>query len=44
MRKTFRNKNNFEYWAARWSAIDEDLPMQNINDYPLKYSKHGNKR
>ncbi len=39
MRKTFRNKNNFEYWTKRWTDIEADEPMVNHNWYPLKYSE-----
>jgi len=38
MRKTYRNKNNFEYWTDRWASLDVDQPMKNDNCYPLKYS------
>ena len=38
MRKTFRNKNNFQYWSDRWDSIEVDSPMTDIESYPLKYS------
>ena len=38
MRKTFRNKNNLDYWTSRWTSINEDEPMQNTEEYPLKYA------
>jgi SAM-dependent methyltransferase len=38
MRKTFRSKNNYEYWRERWIDINADEPMVNQNYYPLKYS------
>ena len=38
MRVTYRTKNIKAYWASRWSEIDSDLPMTNINAYPLKYA------
>ncbi len=38
MRKTFRSKNNYQYWRDRWTDIDADEPMINQNYYPLKYS------
>ena len=38
MRKTYRSKNNFEYWKKRWTDISADEPMINVDYYPLKYS------
>ena len=38
MRITLRYKNIKEYWKSRWSEIDSDLPMTNIDAYPLKYA------
>lgn len=38
MRKTFRDKKNLDYWTLRWSSINEDKPMQNADEYPLKYA------
>ncbi len=38
MRITYRYKNVKEYWSSRWNEIDSDLPMSNINAYPLKYA------
>ncbi len=38
MRITYRGKNIKAYWASRWSEIDSDLPMTNIDAYPLKYA------
>ncbi len=38
MRKTYRSKNNFDYWKKRWTDIGADEPMINENYYPLKYS------
>ena len=33
-----RNKNNLDYWTSRWTSINEDEPMQNTDEYPLKYA------
>ena len=38
MRITYRAKNIKEYWTSRWSKIDSDLPMTNVEVYPLKYA------
>tara|TARA_B100000900_G_C20503592_1_gene684861 strand:- start:101 stop:877 length:777 start_codon:yes stop_codon:yes gene_type:complete len=38
MRKTFRDKNNFEYWDERWASLEADEPMKNIHSYPLKFA------
>lgn len=38
MRITYRSKNIKDYWESRWSKINSDLPMTNINVYPLKYA------
>tara|TARA_B100000686_G_C16651283_1_gene895713 strand:- start:204 stop:1004 length:801 start_codon:yes stop_codon:yes gene_type:complete len=38
MRITYRSKDSKEYWTDRWDAIEADLPMTNINKYPLKYA------
>jgi hypothetical protein len=38
MRKTFRSKNNKQYWKNRWESVVTDEPMSNHNKYPLKYA------
>lgn len=39
MRKTYRRVNNKDYWERRWDDIPADLPMENNQVYPLKYSE-----
>lgn len=39
MRITYRYADNKNYWAKRWGDIPADLPMENKNAYPLKYSE-----
>ena len=39
MRITYRNANNKDYWTKRWDDIPADLPMENLNAYPLKYAE-----
>ena len=38
MRITYRSKNIKDYWESRWSKIDSDLPMTNVDAYPLNYA------
>lgn len=38
MRKTFRYKNNYNYWHERWDKIGVDESMVNQNAYPLKFA------
>ena len=38
MRVTYRARNIKDYWAARWGEIESDLPMTNVEAYPLKYA------
>lgn len=38
MRKTFRYKNNYNYWLERWDKIGVDESMVNQNAYPLKFA------
>lgn len=38
MRITYRRKNNKDYWTQRWENIPADLPMKNLDAYPLKYA------
>ena len=38
MRITYRSTNNKDYWTKRWLDIPPDQPMENIDDYPLKYA------
>jgi SAM-dependent methyltransferase len=38
MRVTYRSRGTKEYWSARWRDIPADVPMQNVNVYPLKYA------
>ena len=39
MRITYRRKNNRDYWNDRWENIPADVPMENTDAYPLKYSE-----
>ena len=39
MRITYRNSNNKDYWTKRWGDIHPDVPMENLNAYPLKYAE-----
>lgn len=39
MRITYRSANNKDYWTKRWDDIPADLPMENLNVYPLKYAE-----
>ena len=39
MRITYRFKDVKEYWKERWDKIPSDQAMDNINVYPLKYSR-----
>ena len=43
MRKTYRSKNNFDYWKKRWTDIGADEPMINENYYPLKIFEYDTK-
>lgn len=38
MRKTFRSKDNKDYWKQRWQSIETDEVMFNETIYPLKYA------
>jgi SAM-dependent methyltransferase len=38
MRKTFRSKDNKDYWEERWKSIKTDKVMFNEKIYPLKYA------
>lgn len=39
MRITYRNANNKDYWTKRWDDIPADVPMENLDVYPLKYAQ-----
>ena len=39
MRITYRTHGVKDYWAARWSDIPADEPMENFGVYPLKYAE-----
>ena len=39
MRITYRDKNNHDYWTKRWTDIESDKPMVNVDKYPLRYSE-----
>jgi SAM-dependent methyltransferase len=39
MRITYRNSNNKDYWTNRWGSIPADVPMENLDAYPLKYAE-----
>ncbi|WP_076590899.1 class I SAM-dependent methyltransferase [Herminiimonas arsenitoxidans] len=39
MRVTYRTRGAKEYWTARWEDIPADMPMKNLNAYPLKYAE-----
>ena len=46
MRITYRKEDNKKYWSKRWESIPADIPMENTDVYPLKYSEiliNGNK-
>ena len=38
MRITFRDNDNKSYWKNRWTNIEADMPMTNLDKYPLKFS------
>ena len=38
MRITFRDNDNKSYWKNRWTNIEADIPMTNLEKYPLKFS------
>lgn len=38
MRITFRDNDNKSYWKNRWANIEADMPMTNLDKYPLKFS------
>jgi len=39
MRITYRTRGAKEYWTARWEDIPADMPMKNLDVYPLKYAE-----
>ncbi|WP_202945127.1 class I SAM-dependent methyltransferase [Methylomonas methanica] len=39
MRITYRSANNKDYWTKRWDDIPADIPMENLDVYPLKYAQ-----
>jgi SAM-dependent methyltransferase len=39
VRVTFRSKDVKTYWEERWGNIPADVPMGNVDAYPLKYSE-----
>ena len=38
MRKTYRQKGVKQYWTDRWSAVEADDAMENVDKYPLSCS------
>ena len=39
MRITYRAHGVKDYWTKRWADIPADVPMANLNVYPLKYAE-----
>lgn len=39
MRITYRKRGVKAYWTARWEEIAADVPMKNLNVYPLRYAE-----
>jgi SAM-dependent methyltransferase len=39
MRITYRSANNRDYWTKRWDDVPADVPMENLDVYPLKYAQ-----
>jgi SAM-dependent methyltransferase len=39
MRRTYREVSSKEYWETRWSNVDLDSQLSNLNVYPLKYAE-----
>ena len=39
MRITYRTRGVKEYWTTRWEQIPVDVPMENLDVYPLKYAE-----